>query len=106
MISLIEDNREGIEQLCRQFHVARLEVFGSAANGEFDPEKSDVDFLVEFEPNYSLGPWLSRYFELKSQFEAMLGRQVDLVMSGAIKNALFAGAVNQTRRLLYAQKNA
>jgi uncharacterized protein len=35
--------------LCRRFHVRRLDVFGSAARGDFDPEHSDVDFIVEFD---------------------------------------------------------
>ncbi len=47
MIALIEDNREAIAELCRQFGVRRLAVFGSAAKGTFDPATSDVDFLVD-----------------------------------------------------------
>ena len=50
MIRMIQDNRAAIEALCRRFNVARLEVFGSAANDEFDVARSDVDFLVEFKP--------------------------------------------------------
>lgn len=44
-------HREAIAALCRRHGVARLEVFGSAARGEdFDPARSDADFLVEFTP--------------------------------------------------------
>lgn len=36
--------------ICRRFGVRRLDVFGSASRGtDFDPEHSDVDFLVEFD---------------------------------------------------------
>ena len=51
MLPLIHARREEVAELCRRFHVRRLEVFGSAARGDFDPERSDVDFLVEFDPD-------------------------------------------------------
>ena len=102
MIPLIEDNRAAIEALCRRFHVERLEVFGSAAEGDFDPQRSDVDFLVEFRAGQDLGPWLSHYFEFKSDLERLLGRTVDLVMPKAMRNPYFIREVNRTRRVLYA----
>jgi uncharacterized protein len=49
MIDAIQLRREELRALCRRFHVLRLDVFGSAARGDFDPERSDVDFLVEFD---------------------------------------------------------
>ena len=49
MTSIIQDNREAVEQLCRQFRVRRLELFGSAVGKKFDPKTSDLDFLVDFE---------------------------------------------------------
>ena len=51
MIRAIEDHREGLDRLCRAFGVRRLELFGSAASEEdrFDPDRSDIDFLVEFD---------------------------------------------------------
>jgi predicted nucleotidyltransferase len=49
MIDAIQLRREELRALCRRFHVRRLDLFGSAARGDFDPERSDVDFLVEFE---------------------------------------------------------
>ena len=51
MYAAIAEQREELAELCRQYDFARLEVFGSAARGtDFDPEKSDADFLVEFDP--------------------------------------------------------
>lgn len=41
-------DREEIARLCRAFGVKRLAVFGSATTDRFDPDRSDVDFLVEF----------------------------------------------------------
>ena len=52
----IEQKRPAISRICRQHHVRRLEVFGSAARGiDFDPASSDADFLVEFSPESSKG---------------------------------------------------
>jgi len=102
MIPLIETHKTAIADLCRRFHVVRLELFGSAAEGDFDPARSDVDFLVEFDPAQELGPWLGLYFDFKDALERLLGRSVDLVMPGAMRNPYFIREVNRTRRLLYA----
>ncbi len=102
MIQLIEDNRGAIEAVCRKYHVANLEVFGSAAGDTFDPARSDVDFLVEFLPGESLGPWLSHYFDLKAEFQTLLGCKVDLVMPTAMRNPYFIREANRTRKVLYA----
>lgn len=48
MTQTLETHRDAVAELCRQFHVERLDVFGSAASGGFDEETSDLDFLVEF----------------------------------------------------------
>ncbi len=102
MIQLIEDKREAIEVLCRKYRVAKLEVFGSAAEDTFDPKSSDVDFLIEFLPGADLGPWLSVYFDLKLELETLLERIVDLVMPAAMRNPYFIREANRTRRALYA----
>lgn len=102
MIDLIEEHRGEIEALCQEFGVIRLELFGSAATGKFDPERSDIDFLVEYPADYEFGPWAGRHFELKERLEILLGRDVDLVMASALRKPRFIESVNQTRRLLYA----
>ncbi len=45
----IASHRDELRALCRRFHVRRLDGFGSAARGDFDPAQSDLDFLVEFD---------------------------------------------------------
>jgi predicted nucleotidyltransferase len=55
MQSIITENREKIGELCRTHHVRLLSVFGSAVREDFDPERSDADLLVEFEPNSEQG---------------------------------------------------
>jgi hypothetical protein len=81
--SILAECREAIAALCRRYGVARLEVFGSAARGgDFDPARSDADFLVEFaEPSTSL----TAFLDFKEALEALLGRPVDLVERSAVE---------------------
>ena len=70
MLQLIEMRRRDIAELCKRFHVKRLEVFGSAARGsDFDPARSDVDLLVTYESSTSR-PTLEEYFAFREQLEA------------------------------------
>jgi len=49
MQDVITEKREEIAELCRLYHVRRLSVFGSAVRDDFDPAKSDVDVIAEFD---------------------------------------------------------
>lgn len=101
MLDLIEQNREQIAALCRQYQVKRLELFGSAARGDFDPTTSDVDFMVEFE-NMGWKGSFRRYMGLKFDLERILNRSVDLVEPSAFANPYFAQVANRHRALVYA----
>ena len=97
----IAKHQPQIEKLCRRFRVRRLELFGSAVSDRFDARRSDVDFLVEFEP-LAEGEHADAYFGLLESLQALLARPVDLVMTGAIRNRYFLEAIEPTRMLLYA----
>lgn len=101
MIALLEDNREPVAALCQAHHVRRLEVFGSAATGPFDPRTSDLDFLVEFHP-LEPGKCADAYFGLLEDLQELFARPVDLVMTRAISNPYFRRAIEQTREVFYA----
>jgi len=101
MLDLIEEKREPLEALCRRFHVARFEVFGSAAVGAFDPARSDLDFLVTFLQTERMGP-ADQYFGLLFALQELFGRRVDLVCAEAMRNRFFIEEVNRTRKVLYA----
>lgn len=101
MNAAIAAHKAEIMKLCRDFHVRRLELFGSALKANFDPEQSDYDFLVEFAPLPS-GKYASAFFGLKEGLETLLGRPVDLVVASAIRNPYFKQSVEQNKSLLYA----
>ncbi len=95
----IDENRAAIAGLCRRFAVERLEIFGSAAGIDFDPQRSDLDFLVSFRPDATN---LENYLALAEGLENLLGRKVDLVIERAIRNPYFRRAVAASRQLVYA----
>jgi predicted nucleotidyltransferase len=99
--NLLAPHSDKIEQICECHGVARLELFGSAANESFDPKKSDLDFLVEFRA-LDAGQRANAYFGLLEDLEALLNRHVDLVMTRAIRNPYFLKSIARTRTVLYA----
>ncbi len=70
-------DRPALADLCRAFGVARLRVFGSALRDDFDPERSDVDLLVEFLPGVSKS--LFKLMEMQERLSELFHREVDLV---------------------------
>ena len=101
MQPIIDARRKEIAELCYQFQVRRLDLFGSASRGDFDPSRSDVDLLVEFGPSEELTA-LDQYFGLKEALEALLERPVDLVVASAVKNPYIQKSIEETRESLYA----
>lgn len=70
MHAIIETRRSELAELCRRFRVRRLDLFGSAARDDFDRGRSDVDLLVEFEPDPPPNAF-DAYFGLKEALEAL-----------------------------------
>ena len=93
MTPLVEERIDEIERLCREHEVARLELFGSAASGEFRPGESDLDFLVSFEPR-PFGSKPAPYFRLAAALQDLFGMEIDLVEERAISNPYFRQAVD------------
>ena len=63
-----------LEQFCRDHHIQRLALFGSALRDDFRTD-SDVDILVEFEPGRTPG---FKFWEVEDELTKMFGRKVDL----------------------------
>ena len=97
----VEAKRAELADLCRRFGVRRLELFGSAASSRFRPGQSDLDFLVEFDPDQP-GSLADRYFELLWALEALFARPIDLLMPSAITNPYLMKSIAASRELLYA----
>lgn len=97
----IAQHRSGISAICQRYRISRLEVFGSAARADdFNPASSDADFLVEFAPDAL--PSLEAFFGAKAELEQLLGRSVDLVEPGAVRNPYVLASINRNREAIYA----
>ena len=101
MIREVEERATSIESLCRRFRVRRLELFGSAASGSFNPESSDLDFLVEFE-DLPPGEYAEAYFGLLEELQGMFRRNIDLVVAHSLRNPYLIESIQRSRALLYA----
>jgi predicted nucleotidyltransferase len=100
MIDQICSHREELRELCRRFHVRRLDLFGSAARCDFDPERSDFDFIVEFDRSASQHPF-DAYFGLKEELEALFDRKVDLVELSAVRNPYLKASIDGSRESVF-----
>lgn len=99
MHPLIETNRDTIESLCRLHGVRRLEVFGSILRHDFDNDLSDVDVLVEFEPQAANS--FSNFLDLKESLAAIFGRSVDLLELRAIRNKRLRYYIEKSKSPVY-----
>jgi uncharacterized protein len=93
-----------IAALCRKYHVKQLTAFGSAARDDFDPSHSDIDLIAEFQ-NPEMPGYAARYLDFALELQSLLGRPVDLLTPGAIRNARFAQAIRHDAICLYESKD-
>jgi predicted nucleotidyltransferase len=99
MIALVSDKREEIAALCRQYTIRKLELFGSATGPDFNPETSDLDFIVDL-GEYERGVG-KRFLRFCNALEALMGRSVDVITIRQIHNPYFRASVNATREVIY-----
>lgn len=100
MESAVVLDTDAIGRACERFGVERLRIFGSVLTDRFNPETSDIDFLVSFLPDRE--NLFHDYFALKSELERIVGRRVDLVMERSVKNPLFKAAAFENAQDVYA----
>ena len=100
MITAVEEQTDELKRLCLIYGVRRLDLFGSASTDLYDPDESDLDFLVEYQPPTFNG-YAGAYFGLLEALSGLFGRPVELVVESAIKNPYFRQSVVQTRTPIY-----
>ena len=80
LIYLKQQLHDFLPALKAKYPIERMAFFGSVTRDDFDPEKSDVDIMVEF--NGRIG-WA--FIDLAEELEKLLSKKVDLITKGAIK---------------------
>jgi predicted nucleotidyltransferase len=71
-------DQQKIAAFCRKHHIRRLALFGSTLHGDLMAD-SDLDVLVEFEPDHVPG---LAFFAMEAELSELLGREVDLNTPG------------------------
>ena len=84
--------------ICSRYGVRELSAFGSAVTGGFS-ETSDIDLLVEFQPDAKIG--FIALARMQRELSALFQRKVDLVPKSGLKAAI-RQAVISSAELLYA----
>jgi predicted nucleotidyltransferase len=98
---LVVEHLDEVRALCEKYGVKSLAIFGSAVKGTFDPEKSDLDFVVDFLPDPDPIRRGERYLDLLVELQQLFERNVDLVVGTSIENPYFRQVLELTARELY-----
>ena len=101
MTRVLEGHRPELVELCRKYRVRRLDVFGSAARGDFNEHSSDVDLLVEFD-DMPHADRAGRVPGFSGGGGGIARRRVDLVELGAVRNPDLRRGIEESRELVYA----
>lgn len=99
-MSIVDETREQITDLCGKHRVKELYVFGSVLREDFG-KHSDIDMAVVFSRAGVAGSF-DQYFDFKMELEQLLGRPVDLVCIASVRNSAFRRELDETKRLIYA----
>jgi uncharacterized protein len=102
MTNLIDQHLDEVADLCRRAGARRLDAFGSAVRADFDPQASDLDFLVEFD-DVPPAAYANACFALKDGLESLFGRPVDLVTGSSLATPYLRERVNAERQTVYAR---
>lgn len=104
MIPQVERKRNEIAALCRRYGIQRLDLFGSGATGQYSPESSDLDFVVDLgEYDDSVA---DRYLDFADALEELLRRPIDLVTERSIRNPYLQAAIDRQRKTIYEAGNS
>jgi predicted nucleotidyltransferase len=101
MVTLIQNKRDAIVELCEKYGVVRLDVFGSVLRDDFCTARSDIDLLVDFSGREPYACWRKSTSICSTAWRGCSAK-VDLVMAGAVKNPYIAADIEETKQLLYA----
>lgn len=86
--------------LCKNHKVKYLYAFGSSVLEKFDPERSDIDLLVEIDSKDPVdrGEMLLSLWDL---FEVFFNRKVDLLTDSSVRNPFLRKSIESTKVLIY-----
>lgn len=84
--------------------IERAFIFGSAVTGEFN-EKSDLDFLIRFQPDLDPLEKGELWWNLHDKLRGFFNREIDIVTENSLKNPYFIKELNETKELIYEKQD-
>jgi predicted nucleotidyltransferase len=103
-MNLIDQNIDKLIELCLNYKVRELYIFGSVLTDKFN-DSSDIDFLVQF-GQVDILDYFDNYMDFKEKLEVLLNRSVDLIENQAIRNPIFRKIVDRDKILVYERESA
>ncbi len=95
----IKIDKTKIAEICRRHHIRKLSLFGSVLREDFGP-KSDVDVLVEYQPNQAIG---FEFFDIEKELSTLFGgHPIDLITEKYL-NPRLRDRVLKTAEIQYAE---
>ncbi len=94
--------KDRLTAFCRTHGIRRFAIFGSALRDDFGPD-SDIDVLVEFDPDRT--PGLLGFVSLEAELSDLFDRDVDLVTHAAVegsRNYIRRKAILESAEVIYA----
>ena len=101
MVEELREKSAALREICRNYDVLRLDVFGSASRDDFDEKRSDFDFLVKFAVSSTIRPG-KQYFGFLHALEDLFGRPVHLAEDFTGQKPAFLARIESDRKQLYA----
>ena len=99
MNEIIKTKLPELANICRQYKITSLYLFGSANTEQFGND-SDVDLLVTF-GDIDLFDYFDNFMDLKSDLERILSRKIDLIEEKTVKNPVLRRSIDRNKTLLY-----
>jgi len=100
MQAIIEINKNKLIEICKEFKIKRLYVFGSVVGDDFT-DNSDIDFLLSFFDNLTPEQYTDNYIELHYRLRKLFFREIDILTERTLKNPYFVDQVNKSKQLIY-----
>jgi hypothetical protein len=91
--------KDRLADLCRRYHILRLSFFGSVLRDDFRPD-SDIDILVEFEPDAVVG---LKIVQIERELSQLFGGRTVDVRTPAELSRYFRDDVTRQAQVQYAQ---
>jgi len=88
-----------LEDICDQYHVDKMYLFGSALTSNFKPN-SDIDFLVKFK-KIDLAEYFDNYMNFKESLKTLFGQEIDLVEEQTLTNPVLINSIDKNKKLIY-----